>query len=147
MKNIEITRHLEFARWRQIFEFLSQKFAKHSLTREVPQVFKAFKSHLLATSRPQWGMKNPKRICALAPFFPRYRILKVYTKRDQIEKWLFSESSTVFKWKYFKASRIARPIYSGFSARLYLISITSIGCSSGHRRPITLHFTLDWAIK
>ena len=91
-------------------------------------------------------MKNLKRIRALAPLFPRYRSLKMCTKRDWNEKRSSLESSRVFRWTFYAVPRTARATYSGFSARSYLISTTSIGCSSDQRRHRTLHFIHDFII-
>ena len=91
-------------------------------------------------------MKNLKRIRALAPLFPRYRILKMYTKRDWNEKWSFLENSRVFRWKFFKVSRIARATCSGLRVRSYLINTTSTRCSSAHRTLRILHFISDIVI-
>ena len=37
----------------------------------------------MAISRPRWGWKNLKSICALAPFFSRYRIFKKVFRSTQ----------------------------------------------------------------
>jgi len=69
-------------------------------------------------------MRNLKRIRALTPLFPRYRLFKMHTKRGRNEKWSFLENSRVFKWKFFKASHTARAICSGLRVNSYLISTT-----------------------
>jgi hypothetical protein len=62
-------------------------------------VFKLFRPHLLAISRPRWGMKNLKRIYSLAPLFPSYdrftrfsAFCKVFRKNsnDAFSTWNFA---------------------------------------------------------
>ena len=65
-------------------------------------MYKAFKSHLLATSRPQLGMKNPKRICALAPFcrdieFSRYIRKGTELKNDRFQRVVRYSSENISK--------------------------------------------------